>query len=159
VISLCRFLEDVWQLLCSVASEVLAKPALERAFVRVAKNVPIETGRLLERIFACELSMLGRNGVCPMYNWISASWKGKDQLIPDPLVLGQPFACEAKIMEITWTLHQVYCVADFPKNKGKQLVDVGFPMVLMNDDGTKTSVRMMCELKKGCEKSELWRLC
>jgi hypothetical protein len=135
----------VWELLCSVASEVLAKPSLEevRAFVRVAKSVPIESGRLFERIFACELSMIGRDGVFPMYNWISASWKGQGQLIPDPLVFGQPFAHESKIMEITWALHQVYCVADLAKDKGKRLVDVGSPLVLINDDGTKTNVRMM----------------
>lgn len=151
----------VWEFLSSlVATSFAACSNVEevKAFVRVAKSVDTETGHVFERLFACELSMIGLHGRCKLYDYIVGSWKGAGSLVPDPLVFGQPFVYESCIRDVVWLSHQVYCVKEKAGDVGKRVVDVGFPLVQVESGGRRV-MRVMCELKKGYPEAQLWRLC
>jgi len=152
----------VWEFLSSLVAASFANRSsvIEvEAFVRVAQSVDIEKGHAFERLFACELTMMRRDGGGPLYAWIAKAWRGRGKLVPDPFVFGQPFVYESCIQDAKWASHQVYCVreeADAVKNR---VVDVGFPMFLAEDNYPVKPVRIMCELKNGYKEAKLWRLC
>jgi hypothetical protein len=60
---------------------------------------------------------------------------------------------------VKWAPHQVYCVQEKAVDVGNRVVDVGFPMFLINANAPVERMRIMCELKKGYSEAELWRLC
>ncbi len=130
------------------------------AFVCVARSCDLITEHTSGRLLACELSMVGSNGSCPLYDWLASAWKGKGKLAPDPLVFGQPFVYEAFIRDVEWSPHRVYCVSDKAVDKGKRVVDLGFPVwLLVKRNCVKERKRVMCQLKKGYAEAELWRFC
>jgi hypothetical protein len=152
----------VWQLMSELVDTSTARSNVEevKAFVRVARSVETENGHVFERLLACELSMMGPSGTCPLYNWVAKAWKGEGRLVPDPLVFGQPFVYEGRIREIVWSPHQVYCVRDAALDVGRRVVDLGFPIWLVDTNTNARQLRrVMCEVKKGYTTSELWRLC
>jgi len=152
----------VWEFLSSlVAKSFAARSNVEEvgAFVRVAKSVDIDKGHVFERLFACELSLMGCDGGGPLYAWIAKAWRGRGKLTPDPLVFGQPFVYESCIRDVRWAPHQVYCVEEKAGEVGKRVVDVGFPVFLIEENSPVERIRIMCELKKGYTQAKLWRLC
>jgi hypothetical protein len=161
-ISVCIPRGCVWELMSTLVDEASVHFNAEevRAFVRVANSVETGTGHAFERLLACELSMMGRNGQCPLYEWIAISWKGKGKLVPDPLVFGQPFVYESCVRDVAWLPHQVYCVLEKAQDVGNRIVDVGFPIWRIDQEtGVRERMRVMCELKKGYTDPQLWRLC
>lgn len=160
-VSICNPQGCVWGFMGSLVENVAARRNVEqvKAFVNVAQSVQIEKGHAFERLVACELSLLWpRDGLGPLYSRIVSVWRGEGQLVPDPLVFGQPWVYESCIRDHVWSPHQVYCVTDMARDKGARVVDVGFPILRVDGDG-KHPMRVMCELKMGYTEARLWRMC
>ncbi len=150
----------VWAFLSVQTSKALGtKSAGEiAAFAAVARTVTTGKGNLFSRLLASELSMM-KNGECPLYAHFEDAWKGSGRLVPDPLVFGHTFVYEGNTRDAQWAAHRVYCGMDLAKDVGDRVVDVGFPMLRIDERGAVTTVRLMCELKAGYKPSELWKLC
>ncbi len=140
----------VWEYMSTFVDKKSFRSNVEetKSFVRVARSNHPDIGHAFERLLACELSMVGPEG-CPLYEWLAKGWRRDGVLVPDALVFGQPFIYEGRIRDAVWRPHQVYCVAEWAKDKGERVVDLDFPVWLVNEKGEREQKRVMCELKKG----------
>ena len=120
------------------------------AFARVALSVQPVKGHLLERVLACDLTMLGT----PFFSLVAKRLVGLGVFQCDPLVFAHPFEYEPCIAQVVWRPHRVYCVLD-RASATDRFVDVGCP--LLQGDGQVT--RVLFQVSAINDQNENWKKC
>jgi hypothetical protein len=109
-----------------------------KMFATVAHSGQTVKGHLLERLIACELTMLGTL----FYRCLANHLIKLGVFQYDPLVFARPFVYEERIAQLAWDPHLVYCMRDYSKHSDR-FVDVGCPLLQRNADGQP---KVICEL-------------